>query len=43
VSCELAPMMYADSEEYGPEYSEYEFYCETCGEYVDGPCDEGDS
>lgn len=41
MSCELTPLVDSDSEECGPEYSEYEFYCETCGEYVEGPCDDG--
>lgn len=40
MECELVPLMESDSEDYGPEYSESEFYCETCGEYVEGPCKE---
>lgn len=38
--CQLVPVMEYDDEDYGPYYSDTEFYCETCGEYVDGRCDE---
>lgn len=38
--CELVPIIVAEDEVYGNEYSDCEFYCETCGEYVEGPCEE---
>lgn len=36
--CDLIPVLEADSEEYGPEYSDSEYYCEECGEFVEAPC-----
>lgn len=36
--CELVPLIEYESED-DIEYSDTEFYCETCGEYVDGPCE----
>lgn len=38
--CELIPVedLYGDDQHQGDE----EFYCETCGEYVNGPCNDDD-
>ena len=38
--CDLVPLIESDSEEHGIEYSDSEYYCNTCGEYVEGPCEE---
>lgn len=38
--CDLVPLIESDSEEHGLEYSDLEYYCNTCGEYVEGPCEE---
>lgn len=40
--CDLSPVIEHDDEGYGPYYSDWEFYCEECGEYVEGPCREED-
>lgn len=40
MECDLVPLIEFDSEEHGLEYSDSEYYCNTCGEYVEGPCEE---
>lgn len=37
--CQLVPLIEYETED-EISYSDAEFYCETCGEYVDGRCDE---
>ena len=35
--CELIPLQEDEDFEY---FDDFEFYCETCGEYVNGPCND---
>ncbi len=38
--CNLIPVIEYDDEDYGPYYSDFYFYCEECGEYVEEPCED---